>query len=663
MLETEIEKLRGAYTETLRPPKRGGRPIYNPQIVFWDTEFDEEGLISIQLAWFDNGDLKTRIIYTDKLDLPSLERHLREIYPIGNIILVSHFSIAELHHLSDLWEADLDVIHKGLVGRWRGLIFLDSFLHFWCGLDRVGETIGLKKIELDRSQIRKVYRENPELFERYALRDVEILAHAFMKRRRWILERWGIDILNCQTVAQTSMSIFLSNYLYEPVEPLRLGWEIYSKRVGEEWREYRRKRWFYGGSKDRRFYALRCYWGGRREAFGRGVLRQPIEIWDVESMYPHMALLPLNLASTQWRKVSEWSETLEDAEGFVRVKFRFPEETMYPCLPVMDGRFPKLLFPLMGESWCTLPEVRLAIKMGVEIQSFEGWIWWPSEREEAHPLREFMLELLQIKRESEKGSVEYETTKLMLCSILGKLVQRNPPYSLRDILEVYRAVGDEELREFLKRRKTRETIKRAERVSSTFSPEWASLILGRARAVIGDLMNTSKALTGHTDSIIIRRGSPIKCESLNLLRKLGSDLKKEAEGDLFWIQRSAVYALWRKGELQRVAHHGYPTDTHEEFADIITSNLENPENPITKCRKTHIITPKEALRYGLPLGKHIIKEYNISWDWDYKRELCGSIEPLWTDFVNTRPWNSIEEVLNRLKIVVKDRPGRPITVL
>ena len=656
MLETEIEKLRGAYTEVLRPPKRRDKPIENPQVLFWDTEFDEMGLISIQFGWFESGEFRSRIIYTSQLDLESLERYVREIYQNGVVYLISHFSIAELHNLSDLWEADLDLIHKGLVGRWRELVFLDSFLHFWCGLDKVGESVGIEKLDIDRGRIREVYENNPELFERYALRDVEILAHAFMERRRWILEKWNVDILKCQTTAQTGMKIFLSNYLREPVEPLRLGWVIYTKRVGDEWREYRRKRWFYGGSKDRRFYALRCYWGGRREAFVRGVLKGHFEVWDVESMYPHMALLPLNLASTRWRKVRGWSEELEDAEGFIRVEFRFPEETKYPCLPVYDGRFPKLTFPLEGVSWCTLPELRLALEMDVEIERLEGWVWWPTEKEENHPLREFMSELLDIKRSSEKGSVEYETSKLLMNSIIGKFVQRNPQYTLRDILQVYRQLRDEEaLREFLRKKKTRETIKQVESVASCFSPEWASTILGRARAVLGDLMRTSEALTGHTDSIFIRSGSSVSCHHLYQLQKLGSGLKREAEGDTLWIGRSAVYVLFNCGEVVKEAHHGYPTD--EPFGEIVRRNLEARKSLIRKTRKKHIITPKEALRFGLPLGKNIVKEYNIRWDWDYKRKMMEEVNP-WSNYTETRPWRSIDEILIELSLT--RRTGRPL---
>jgi hypothetical protein len=205
----------------------------------------------------------------------------------------------------------------------------------------------------------------------------------------------------------------------------------------------------------------------------------------------------------------------------------------------------------------------------------------------------------------------------------------------------------EALRCFLSQQKTRQSLKRPKFVSSNWSPEWGALILGRARAVIGDLMATSRALTGHTDSVIIRKGSRVQCPSLGLIRSLGSDLvhEKQYDGDMFWICRSAVYTTLRNGEALKPTHHGYPVDRHRDFGDIIEHNLENPRSLISKCSKTHLVTPKESLRTGKPLGAQEIRNYNINWVWDGKRVLDGNDDELWTGWANTRPWSSIETLL------------------
>jgi len=52
--------------------------------------------------------------------------------------------------------------------------------------------------------------------------------------------------------------------------------------------------------------------------------------------------------------------------GFARVKFAFPESTLYPCLPVRHLRF-GLLYPLRGESVATAAEILLALEMGAKL--------------------------------------------------------------------------------------------------------------------------------------------------------------------------------------------------------------------------------------------------------------------------------------------------------
>jgi len=53
-----------------------------------------------------------------------------------------------------------------------------------------------------------------------------------------------------------------------------------------------------------------------------------------------------------------------------------------------------------------------------------------------------------------------------------------------------------------------------------------------------------------------------------------------------------------------------------------------------------------------------VKEYNINWVWDQKRKLMGDGD-LWGDWVDTEPWDSIEELIETLKIGAKR--GRQIS--
>ena len=84
----------------------------------------------------------------------------------------------------------------------------------------------------------------------------------------------------------------------------------------------------------------------------------------------------------------------------------------------------------------------------------------------------------------------------------------------------------------------------------TFAPELATLILGRARARLHDLMHEHKAIYWDTDSIVTTQRAPTG-------DKLGQ-LKREATGYLT-VARAKLYAIRStKGEVQKIAAASFP---------------------------------------------------------------------------------------------------------
>ena len=64
--------------------------------------------------------------------------------------------------------------------------------------------------------------------------------------------------------------------------------------------------------------------------------------------------------------------TVEGAMTFAHVKFRFPPETRIPSLPVRASNSRGLIYPLEGWSWCTGPEMVVALAQGATIEVEEG---------------------------------------------------------------------------------------------------------------------------------------------------------------------------------------------------------------------------------------------------------------------------------------------------
>lgn len=54
--------------------------------------------------------------------------------------------------------------------------------------------------------------------------------------------------------------------------------------------------------------------------------------------------------------------------GFAWVRFRFPEGTLYPCLPMRDPHY-GLVYVLQGECYATAPEILLALQAGAQIEA------------------------------------------------------------------------------------------------------------------------------------------------------------------------------------------------------------------------------------------------------------------------------------------------------
>jgi len=691
MLDKDINQLIDCYTQVLKNKKKLGQ-IRNPTVVALDTEFDRDGLISLCLCLETSiAPLykATKLIFsvTPTITIQQLIDYIEEFCYQNNsnndnhtVYVLCHFAQAELQHIEDLWkQLRIRVFNKSMYADYDGKVklkIIDTFAHFMCGLDKVAKTVGMEKMSLEgvggesekywKENMRQLLREHPEVFEKYAKRDSEVLITAFMQRRNFFLEKFNLDTLRMVTLAQTAQTVFTTQFLTEPIEPTSEEWVNHQAKTSRGWQTKWHRAFTYAGSRDKRYFAMKCYWGGRREAFIRGFYPEPVEIWDVKQMYPAMARLPLPNRETRWAYLDPNSQSMQKPigggvtiggkffqkhVGFVHCKFAFPEGFDYPCLPVFDSRFPKLSFPLTGETWCTTYEAELAIRLGAELTNVSAWVFEPTETEWNNPLKKYMEFFTEMKNSNPEGSMPYENAKLLMNSLIGKFCQRDSEYSIESYQSMLEDLDYDynRFKQVLKNIELRQKYKNPIAVGSCWEPEWSSLILGSARATISEIMYTTKALTGHTDSVMIRKGSKTECPAVNRLRKLGSDLehKKDYDADAFWICRSAVYSPIREGIPIKPTHHGYPCNSHEDFGKILIANLAEGEGVVNHTEKTHLTSPKEALRKQQKLNSQSIKTTQIKWDWDYKRKLCKSVN-VWQDWSRTEPWQNLDVLLNSL---------------
>jgi len=173
--------------------------------------------------------------------------------------------------------------------------------------------------------------------------------------------------------------------------------------------------------------ANHCYYGGRNETFLFGIHHGPEwNDYDLSGAYPTvMTMLPIpdfDMIGTLSGKVMNIDPR---SYTFGLVDFEFPEDVMYPCLPVKDSEGRGLIFPRKGRTFASAPELYLALRWGAEITWVQvGYqIGNTGEYLMMEALADLLKQRAEAKRMFGKGSIQEIRIKEMVNSIYGKLAQ------------------------------------------------------------------------------------------------------------------------------------------------------------------------------------------------------------------------------------------------
>jgi len=673
MRREDIERISDEKYDAVMKQIQPKKPVASPVILGFDSEFSPRTseLISVQFAVVKNGELRSNLFYLDSLTAQDLlgyvliflgETGIAIRVEKPRIYLVSHFAQAEISKVRDyLKEFKIKVYNKAMSGEgefvWTGeeeyenevhvksvklgkyrIKILDLYGYFPRKLEDIADMIGLPKLEVDASRIDEIRRENPALFEAYAKRDAEICLKAFIELRDLFLKEYQVDILYYPTTASLAGTVFRQRFLKGPTAPMREEVKAFRKLTKKKgWVTTYRKTALFDGSRDVRHMSLLCYWGGRAEAYVRGLTKGDFEYRDVVSLYPSVALLqPLPTENTKWIQFSSLEEALP-LEGFCQVTFQFPSDCRYPCFPVMVPGINKLLFPLKGESYCTVAEIKAALKMGVKIHTIRGWGFKPAKPEIEHNLAVFMKHFMQRKSSESKGTIRYEMWKLIMNSIVGKFNQKNPEIGLTEVQSfmLRKGLSLEEMSRWLSDYRLRGLIAKPRSVGACWAPEWASLITGRARALMAEFI-AKGSLFCSTDSVLLPRGTDLECDALTQLRSVGSDLQKEFDVDTAFIARTRLYALMKDGKIVKNARHG-TIASEEGFNEVVLKCLEAGRDLELPVQKIHLVGLKEVFKKGKRLGEEELLERKILWGWDDKRIPVNPDTNLFAEYSETIP--------------------------
>ncbi len=372
-----------------------------------------------------------------------------------NINLVAHFNNADLSNFLDAADiyANCSSVRKSIVTNQKPISIMISDLskhgqklniHIrdtmllspaGSGLYDLGKAIGVEKISIGEfyiANMNKLMIDDFMLYTDYAINDSAIvlayLKTLFNNPNQKLYVTLGGEA--CKLTKKYLMEI--NNYTNEQdFYKYFLGYETY-KEIKEYNGRFITKKYYEDNhiASVLKNIAMKSYYGGRNECFTNGIWEGLTNDMDLVGAYATaMSLTPDIDYSIPPHVIHNSLLTLSiirhDTIGFGYIKFKFPDDTMYPCIPVKDKEGRGLIYVKEGETYCTAPEVYIALLMNAKIEAVD--FYFPVTVYNKNSLMsvvKYFTNLKDIAKETygEKSVME-QKYKEMLNSIYGKFAQ------------------------------------------------------------------------------------------------------------------------------------------------------------------------------------------------------------------------------------------------
>lgn len=290
-------------------------------------------------------------------------------------------------------EIDNSAIFNGrfITCKYKGITFADSMNIYPSSVKKIGEVIGLSKIDNQKVSNERLTRKNVTNKDiEYCIRDCEIIFKALLR----IFEMTkGIKI----TLPGIALNDFRTNYLEKDL--------YYSPLVDE----------FFDS-----------YYGGRNEAFYVGTVNA--QVYDVNSMYPYVMSVMMfpdvyNLKKDNKVNKKFLHHALDYYEGMANVTVKH-KNSYFGYLPLKDkiNGSEKLIFPTgVFNTTVNFNELRFAVISGiVDILSVNYVVY---SNPVSSPFKEFIDDKYQL-RQSTDNELDKMILKLQMNALYGKFGQR-----------------------------------------------------------------------------------------------------------------------------------------------------------------------------------------------------------------------------------------------
>jgi hypothetical protein len=235
-------------------------------------------------------------------------------------------------------------------------------------LEALGKLMGVSKIALPegytKDRMDLFLQDHPALFEEYALTDAVIPARWVAKTYRMLLDRLGIK-KKVVTLGGAAVEMVRTQAKSEGIE--------LHEFLGRE----KKKKQPLAQLATMITIAAQSYHGGYNIATALGFSPAGKELNDLDIRSAYTTALAF-IGVPDWHSARHCVELEElavigEAMTAALAEFRFPDGTLFPCLPLRASSGRGLVYPLEGASWCTGPELVTAIANGARIKVMDGY--------------------------------------------------------------------------------------------------------------------------------------------------------------------------------------------------------------------------------------------------------------------------------------------------
>jgi hypothetical protein len=484
-----------AAADPTTPRTGKGPPVYVGLDAEWvfDAENDQNNILSVQFYLIGEDGEYPHIFYPksySKTDRPSfvksLSKLILEAKKVGvvlewpsRIIVCGFFLRADLAVFSDLvrfksqidnvggriatigddavLEVELDdddlanvtkkhssVVSDDGIPRIMAIRFMDMGRHAPEGtqLTELGNMLDLPKLSIPEGysieRMDLLLKGNKPAFEAYGLRDAEIPVRYMLKLQEFARKEADVDMLPT-TGSGLGVKMFINtlkasgaefNHAFGVCEKTETYWYRGSTRskagvrtstelVATDMRAIHEP------------FISNCYHGGRNECFAFGPTADAVwHDFDLAGAYTTGMVDMLHIDYDRAWVTKNPKDFKGHVMGFALVNFSHPDGVRFPVLPVSLGAL-GLVFPMRGTSYCTAPEIEVALSLGCEIEILHGVIY-PWRDGDDRIFEPFTRQIRELRAAHPKGSLSEKYAKFLGNSCYGKTAQGLKPKRVFD---------------------------------------------------------------------------------------------------------------------------------------------------------------------------------------------------------------------------------------